>query len=216
MDMKEAMKTRHMVRNYTTKEIPTDLVAQLNDRIKMNNKKHNLTINFVTNDPDAMPVDVNLVLSKNVNNFIILSGKEGDDEKCGYAGTDLMLYATTLGLNTWWVGGIYNHKMAEERAEGVPVGIIAVGYGETQGKPHDSKDFDDVYTYEGIMPEWFRDGIEAALLAPTAKNSQAFTINGKGSKVHLDCDNGPFTGVDTGIIKYHFELGAGSNNFEWV
>ena len=31
----------------------------------------------------------------------------------------------------------------------------------------------------------------------------------------ITCDNGIFTGVDTGLVKYHFELGAGKENFEW-
>ena len=44
---------------------------------------------------------------------------------------------------------------------------------------------------------------------------QAFTIRGKGNKVSISCDNGIFTGVDTGLVKYHFELGAGKDNFEW-
>ena len=57
--------------------------------------------------------------------------------------------------------------------------------------------------------------MKAALLAPTALAKQAFTIRGKGNKVSISCDNGIFTGVDTGLVKYHFELGAGKDNFEW-
>ena len=41
-------------------------------------------------------------------------------------------------------------------------------------------------------------------------------MKGEGSTVHIDCDNGIFSGVDTGLVKYHFELGAGKENFEWV
>lgn len=40
-------------------------------------------------------------------------------------------------------------------------------------------------------------------------------ISGKESKVSISCDNGIFTGVDTGLVKYHFELGAGKDNFAW-
>ncbi|MCR4611548.1 MAG: nitroreductase [Lachnospiraceae bacterium] len=217
MDMIQAMKERHMVRKYTEEKIPKDLVDKLNARIKMNNDKHGLSIKLVLNDGDALSDEVNLVLSKNVNNFFVMAGRPGDDEKCGYAGADLMIYAQSIGLNTWWVGGQYNHKRAQKEAEGaVPVGIIAVGFGETQGRPHDSKSASEVSSYEGTAPKWFEDGIEAALLAPTAKAAQAFTIEGQGTRVHINCDNGVFSAVDTGIIRYHFELGANGASFEWI
>ena len=38
MDMKQAMLERHMVRKYTDKAIPEDVVTKLNDRVRENNK----------------------------------------------------------------------------------------------------------------------------------------------------------------------------------
>ena len=58
--------------------------------------------------------------------------------------------------------------------------------------------------------------MEALLLAPTALNKQAFILRGKGRRVSLRCDNGRFSGVDLGIGKYHFELGAGKERFDWA
>ena len=159
---------------------------------------------MMTNDDSAVPGVIKLILAKGVNNFFIMAGPDGADELCGYCGADLMLYAQTLGLNTWWVGGTYNRKGAQEKIEGAkPVGIIAVGYGQTQGVPHKTKTAEQVSSYDGEAPQWFKNGIEAALLAPTALAS-------------ISCDNGIFTGVDTGLVKYHFELGAGKDSFEWV
>ena len=216
MDMKEAMKARHMVRKYTDRAIPADIVDKLNERVRMNNELHGLSISLMTNDKTAVPGVVRLILAKGVNNFFIMAGPDGADELCGYSGADLMLYAQTLGLNTWWVGGTYNRKGAQEKSEGAkPVGVIAVGYGQTQGVPHKTKTAEQVSSYDGEAPQWFKNGIEAALLAPTALAKQAFTIKGKGNKVSISCDNGIFTGVDTGLVKYHFELGAGKDNFEW-
>ena len=216
MDMKEAMKARHMVRKYTDRAIPADIVDKLNKRVRMNNELHGLSIRLMTNDKTAVPGVVRLILAKGVNNFFIMAGADGADELCGYCGADLMLYAQTLGLNTWWVGGTYNRKGAQEKSEGAkPVGIIAVGYGQTQGVPHKTKTAEQVSSYDGEAPQWFKDGIEAALLAPTALAKQVFTISGTDNKVSISCDNGIFTGVDTGLVKYHFELGAGKDNFEW-
>ena len=216
MDMKEAMKARHMVRKYTGRTIPADIVDRLNKRVRINNEQHGLFIRLMTNDKTAIPGVIRLILAKGVNNYFIMAGSDGADELCGYCGADLMLYAQTLGLNTWWVGGTYNRKGAQQKTEGAkPVGIIAVGYGQTQGIPHKTKTAEQVSSYDGEVPQWFKDGIEAALLAPTALAKQAFTIRGKGNKVSISCDNGIFTGVDTGLVKYHFELGAGKDNFEW-
>ena len=118
-----------------------------------------------------------------------MSGKESADlnERLGYVGADLMLYAQTLGLNTWWIGGTFSKKAVERKVPNQKViGIIVVGYGAT--------------------------GVNAALLAPTAFGKQNFSISGKGRKVALKCDT---CGEDLGLVKYHFELGAGKENFEW-
>ena len=217
MDMKQAMKERHMVRKYTDEPIPEYIVEKLNHRVRENNEQYGLSIKLMTNDDSAVPGVIKLILAKGVNNFFIMAGPDGADELCGYCGADLMLYAQTLGLNTWCVGGTYNRKGAQKKIEGAkPVGIIAVGYGQTQGVPHKTKTAEQVSSYDGEAPQWFKNGIEAALLAPTALAKQAFTIKGKGNKVSISCDNGIFTGVDTGLVKYHFELGAGKDCFEWV
>lgn len=217
MTLQEAMKARHMVRKYTDKAIPADIAAKLNERVKQNNEQYGLSIKLMINDGSAVPGVIKLILAKGVNNFFIMAGPKGADERLGYCGADLMLYAQTLGLNTWWVGGTYNRKGATEKSGGAtPVGIIAVGYGQTQGVLHKTKTADAVSSYAGDVPDWFKEGVDAALLAPTALAKQAFIMKGEGSTVHIDCDNGIFSGVDTGLVKYHFELGAGKENFKWV
>ena len=176
MTMKEAMQERHMVRKYLDKPIPADIVETLNDRIRKLNNDHGIEMKLITEDKSAFSTVVRLILAKGVRNYIILAGKEADDlsEKLGYASADIMLFAQTLGLNTWWVGGTFN-----------------------RGK-------------------WFKDGITAALLAPTALNKQPFNITGDGNKVAINCEGGIFAGANLGLVKYHFEIGAGKENFEWV
>ena len=219
MDMKEAMRKRHTVRKYVDKAIPVEMVKLMNQRIAENNSKYNLYIQLVTNDTFAFGVLAKLILAKGGKNYIVLSGPDEKelDNKLGYCAADLMLYAQTLGLNTWYVGSTYNKKSVSEKAgKGRAIGIVAIGYGATQGVAHKSKKASDVSRYQGDEPDWFKNGVEAALLAPTALNKQAFYIEGKGNKVNITCNNGIFAGADLGIVKYHFELGAGIENFEWV
>jgi len=207
------------VRKYLDDPIPPEIIEKLRARVAENNEKYGLDIKLQINDESVIsPAAVRLLFTKNVKNYFLLAGDPAPDldERLGYCGTDLMLYAQTLGLNTWWVGGTFNKKTTSELAGGKKVvGIIAVGYGATQGVPHRSKKPKKVSSYEGEAPQWFKDGVEAALLAPTAVNRQAFFIKGRGREVSITYNKGSFAGVDLGIVKYHFELGAGKENFEW-
>ena len=65
------------------------------------------------------------------------------------------------------------------------------------------------------MPDWFEKGVEAALLAPTAMNQQKFVFVRKGNAVSAKAKAGFYSKIDLGIVKYHFELGAGRDNFHW-
>ena len=68
---------------------------------------------------------------------------------------------------------------------------------------------------QGTPPDWFIRGIDAALLAPTAMNQQKFTFSLDGSNVTAKAGIGFYSKIDLGIAKYHFELGAGAENFSW-
>lgn len=220
MTIKEAMKERHMVRKYIDKPIPRELVEKLNARIRENNQVHDLSLSLVTGNADGLGAMAKM-LGKGVKNYIILAGPNSVDldEKLGYCGADMILYAQTLGLNTWWVGGMYNAKGAQKNMKNNTMrvnGVLAIGYGQTQGVPHKSKTAAEISSYQGTTPQWFVDGVDALLLAPTALNKQAFTVKGDGNKVSLTCASGHFAGIDLGIGKYHFEVGAGKENFEWA
>ena len=219
MTLEEAMRNRHTVRRYTDRKLPQEILEQLQRRIQKNNQEYGLTMNLVTENTEAFGPALRLFLAKGVRNYAVLAGKDepGLEERLGYCGADLMLFAQTLGLNSWWVGGTFSRKGVQRQAgDGDAVaGVLALGYGATQGTPHKSKRPEDISRYDGTPPEWFSRGVESVLLAPTALNRQAFTIRGSGGTVSMTCENGVFSGVDLGIGKYHFEAGAGKENFTW-
>lgn len=62
---------------------------------------------------------------------------------------------------------------------------------------------------DGPLPDWFKSGMEAAMLAPTAVNQQKFRITLSGDTVKAESLGGFYSKVDLGIVKYHFEIGAG-------
>lgn len=214
------MEKRHTVRKYLDKPLDMDLIGLLNDRIERNNCVYNLTFKLITNNSDGLSSLARLMSNNSVQNYIILADKDNSDldKKIGYCGADLILYAQSLGLNTWWCGGMFNGKNALKHLDNKAVrvnGVIAIGYGKTQGVPHKSKTADQVSHFKGDAPGWFKSGIKALLLAPSALNRQPYIVNGEGNKVSLKVKNGTFSQVDLGIGKYFFELGAGKSNFEW-
>ena len=219
MDLKEAMKARHSVRQYQNKPLDTETVNALQAEIKKCNQESGLHIQLVANEPKAF--DGFMAHYGNfhgVTNYIAMIGKKGGlDETCGYYGERLVLLAQQLGLNTCWVAMTYSKiKTAFVINPGEKLYIvIALGYGETQGVAHKSKTVNDVVKADGQMPEWFQNGMEAALLAPTAMNQQKFLFTLNGRQVAAKAGMGFYAKIDLGIVKYHFEVGAGKENFEW-
>lgn len=46
-------------------------------------------------------------------------------------------------------------------------------------------------------------------------NQQKFMFTLNGDTVTAKAGTGFYTKVDLGIVKYHFEIGAGAENFSW-
>lgn len=144
-------------------------------------------------------------------------------QKCGYYGERLVLLAQQLGLNTCWVAMSYK-KIPEafkiNSGEKLTV-VISLGYGTNQGEEHKSKEASQVSNITEESPDWFKRGVEAALLAPTAMNQQKFnftlTEDNENDKCMVEAETGKgfYTDIDLGIAKYHFEIAAGTDNFSW-
>lgn len=216
MTMTEAMRERHTVRKYTDKALPQEIIEKLNARIDENNSRFGLAVKLITDSADGLNFFAKLA-AKGVKNYFVLAADGGEEaaEKLGYSSSDLMLFAQTLGLNTWYIGGTFNHGVAKYADGKNVIGIVAVGFGETNGIPHKSKSAEQASHYDGEAPDWFKNGVEAALLAPTAVNCQGFRLIGNGNSVKLEKNSAMFTPADRGIVKHHFELGAGKDNFHW-
>ncbi|MDE6060647.1 MAG: nitroreductase [Clostridia bacterium] len=221
MTLSEAMEQRHSVRAYTDKPIEKEKIDALNALIAECNRDGDLHIQLVQNEPKAFDCMLaHYGKFSGVKNYIALIGKDSDDfdEKSGYFGEKLVLFAQTLGLNTCWVAMSYKKiKNAFVVGKGEKLGVvIALGYGKTQGVAHKSKAAEQVANVHGA-PDWFVRGVNAALLAPTAINQQKFKFTFTDrDKVKAEAGVGFYTKLDLGIAKLHFELGAGKENFTWV
>ena len=229
MTLEEAIKARHSVRAYKAQPLTEDIVRVLEKEIEEQNRQGHLHIQLVKNEPKAFQGKLaKYGKFSNVTNYLVMAGQKAEDldERIGYYGEHLVLLAQTLGLNTCWVGLSYSKipgTYVLEEGEVIKA-YIAIGYGETQGVGHKIKTVEKVSNTSDITPSWFRKGVEAALFAPTAVNQQKFFFEYIPAR-----DNQPaqvvakrnfsligYAQLDLGIVKYHFEVGAGKNNFEWV
>jgi hypothetical protein len=201
----------------------------LRNKVLEINRETGLHVQLVTDEPKAFSGIMAYGSFSGVKNYFVMAGKKGDDldEKIGYWGEQLVLLAQTLGLNTCWAGLSYSKIPGTyELEEGEKIACyIALGIGQNPGSGHKVKQAKEVSNASDVTPKWFKKGIEAALLAPTAVNQQRFFIEYLG---HKDFSKLPlvsakptfsmigYTKMDLGIVKYHFELGAGKENFEWA
>ena len=239
MTLQEAIEARHSVRAYKDQPLAEEVVKRLEEEIAEVNQTGSLHIQLIRNEPKAFQGTLaKYGKFRNVTNYMVMAGKKSDDldERIGYYGEHLVLLAQTLGLNTCWVGLSYK-KIPDTYVldEGEVIkAYIAIGYGETQGSSHKIKTIEQVNrtavrtfgsskNASDITPLWYTKGIEAALLAPTAVNQQKFSFEyvGTNNGCHqVRAKKGismiGYTQIDLGIAKYHFEIGAGREHFDWV
>ena len=225
-----AIAARHSVRAYKEQPIAGDALAAIREKIEEVNMAGDLHVQLVLDEPKAFLCPMaRYGKFRGVRNYLVMAGKKADDldERVGYYGEQIVLLAQTLGLNTCWVGVSYSKTPgAFVLDEGEKVAcVIAIGYGETQGVSHKIKSPADVSNASDLTPRWFNEGVNAALLAPTAVNQQRFHFeyvgfDGENKKKRVIAKKGTsmigYTQMDLGIAKCHFEIAAGKDNFEWA
>lgn len=209
----DAIKSRHSVRIYDPVKIEKEKADKIRKKIEEINEEGSLRFEFVE--------DAGKIYSRFTNKIsglgtapsvIVCCGRESDtlEERIGYYGEKLVLFIQELGLNTCWTG-IFNKAEAKKHVEinSRLVVCIAVGHGRNKGIRHKSKRASQVTDKIGEKPYWFNKGVEMALLAPTALNQQKFEIKlNDDESVDIVNKGGPFSQVDLGIVRYHFEVGS--------
>ncbi len=216
MDIKEAIKERHSVRNYKDIPIDGDVAEKLNNIIRECNEESGLNFQLICNDPECFDTFLaHYGNFKNANNYIAVVGNKSIDkldEKAGYYGEKIVLEAQMMGLNTCWVAGTYGKgKCKASLSDGDKIiCVIAIGYGENNGNNHKSKALDKLCSVPvSEMPDWFKEGLEAAMQAPTAVNQQRFVVSLENGEPVIKAKMGPMTQIDLGIVKYNFEAASG-------
>ncbi len=220
MDIITAMYERNSVRRYTDEPLRADDVEKINGEIEKINAESGLRFILVTNEPEAFTGKMaSYGHFSGCTDYIVCIGHKHRDEDIGYFGEKLVLFCQSIGVNSCWVALTYSKgkvKFTLNKGEKFYI-VISLGYGIHQGRPHKNKPIESLCKCNGEMPQWFKNAMDGALTAPTAINQQKFHFELIGDKkVKAKALLGPYSKMDLGIVKYHFELGSGDYDFEWV
>lgn len=194
------MKKRSSRRKYTDRLIDAKCVKQLEDSIALYNKESGLKMKLIVENGWKLfnGFRKSYGLFVGVQNYIAMIGSNDLTdrmEKVGHFGERIILEATSMGLSTCRVGTSYdkNTAMSLCNRDEVLDCVIAIGY---SNEKHSLKERIMEYsihrhnkTKETLMkikepvPEWFKLGMDAVYLAPTARNLRPFVFRYKDGQV---------------------------------
>lgn len=209
MDILEIMRNRHSVRQYKDQAIEETKRQELNSYIKEVNNESKLSIQIFYDESkcfDSFMAHYGKFV--NVKNYIAIVGNKNEQEKAGYYGEKIVLKCQEMGLNACWVAMTHGKAQAKIKKGQKLLIIISLGYGDTQGVAHKSKSIEELCSADEDVP-WFKTGMEAVSLAPTAMNQQKFFFELKKGVVTAKSLGGFYSKIDLGIAKYHFEAVTG-------
>ncbi len=227
MTLSEAIDARHSVRRYLNEPLTADQAAALQAAVERINREAGLHVQLVLNEPRGFSTGLAYGTFKGVGNYLVMAGRKAPDlnERVGYYGEQLVLLAWQLGLGSCWAGLTYRSVKDAYRLEPGEkvVCMIALGHPDDERRRPRRKRAEQVSNVSDLTPAWFRQGVEAAIKAPTAVHQQKFYLE------YLDAGQGlprvrarrlfslvGYTQTDLGIVKLHFEIGAGRENFAWA
>ena len=232
MTLLNAIQSRHSVRHYISQPLSQEVVDVLQAKIDECNRAGNLHIQLVLNEKKGFSGMMAYGSFSGVENYLVMAGVDSTssstenhlkslDERIGYYGQQIVLLAEQLGLGTCWAGISYRKVKGTYELQGKEkiACMISLGYPDDPGRNMKKKSVEQLSNVSPDTPDWFRNGVEAARLAPTAINQQKFHfeyIAPNMVKASRGFSMVGYTKMDLGIAKLHFEIGAGKENFEWV
>ncbi len=216
-----AMKKRCSRRKYIDRPVEPKYVQLLEDSIALCNKESGLNIKLVIGSGEELfnGFRKSYGLFVGVQNYIAMIGSKelpNRMEKVGRFGEKIILEATAMGLSTCWVGTNYDKKAATTlcRANDTLDCVIAIGYSDKKhslkermmeyGMHRQNKAKKTLTEAQEPVPEWFKQGVDAVYLAPTARNLRPFVFKYKDGQVTASITIPRETAmIDLGIAKLH-------------
>jgi len=240
----QSIRDRISVRTYDDRRIEIELMNKLNISIDLINQEVNEKMRFqiITNQDTNTQEPIKLGtygVIKGTNTYIAgIIKQDGHEVELGYQLEKLVLYATSLGLGTCWLGGTYNRKDFENYLSLVDkeslVILIAIGYKKDKlsmmdsavrfvAKSNQRKPWEEIFFNESIEHALNKEllgdystVLDLVRIAPSASNKQPWRIVKRDKYYDIYLCRTPGYGIvgydiqlnDIGIAKCHFECSA--------
>ncbi len=233
MSVIQLIKERKSVRSYTGESLTSEHSDKIKDCINQlivpfgAKARIELIHTQVGNEP--VKLGTYGVIS-GATSFLALIGEESPISElgAGYIFEQVVLYCTSLGLGTCWLGATFNSKdfLSQIKLENneklliiSPVGykrekktflesIMRAGAGSDSRKPFNSLFFKG--TFDTPLNETdageYQVPLEMVRLAPSASNKQPWRVVMENGKIHFYHRPGRFSINDIGIALCHFEM----------
>lgn len=227
----EIIKERHSVRSYKEDSLSQEIIDNIEKYIEdlENPFDVKIRIRFIKKEKYDGVVRLGTYgVIKGAKYYLIgvCENKEFALEALGYAFEKAILYCTSLGLGTVWLGGTFNKSSFEKTInlredEILPV-ISPVGYkGDEKSfigsfiKEHrnNRKAFSELFFENDFSNELnnnddeFYEALEMVRLAPSSVNSQPWRIVKEGENFHIyNSGKRKMNKIDIGIALSHIDL----------
>ena len=212
LNVRKAMELRQSMRTYRKEALAGELRHKLENSFKDNQGPFGLPVRFALVDTDKKEEDVKLGtygVIKGATTFLCaaVEKKPRYEENLGYALEEIILYATSLGLGTCWLGGTFkrgefakalNLKASEELPAITPVGFSAdkrslleslmVKYVGARNRKSFQELFFDKSFETPLDPEaagTFKEALEMVRIGPSASNKQPWRVVKDGERYHF-------------------------------
>lgn len=223
-----AIDVRTSRRTYLEQRIDWNKVKQIEELVSRCNAESGLHIQFIENGKELFQgFKSSYGMFHGVQSYFAMVGGKTIPhlrEAIGYYGELIVLECTEMGLGTCWIAGTYDKEECgkqihlgdnEELTSIVTVGCVkqdktlkekAISIATHSGK---RKKFEELITPPSGLPDWVVKGVEAVMKAPSAVNKQPVSFTYENGTVKASVENKEsHQGIDLGIARAHFELGA--------
>lgn len=230
----EIIEQRHSVRTYSEQAISPSILADITSYIKKVTKPYDgkVRIQLLSKEIDNQKVKLGTYgVIKGAQYYLAGAAYKSDysHEKLGYVLEEIVLYCTSLGLGTVWLGGTFsksqfakamNLQQDEELLIVVPIGyeaekksLIASLMGNNNQK---RKAFGELF-FDGNTntpltedsAKQYAKALEMVRRAPSAVNAQPWRVIKEGDTLHFYTANSKSMHlIDLGIGLAHFHLTA--------
>lgn len=194
MNLYEAIFSRKSVRSYTNEAVSDDILDKVRNQFNQISAPFgNVKADYAVLDNRKGQMHMLSMFSVKAPYYLAFYSDQSQNSmlNMGFIMEEMVLFLTTLGLGTCFIGSKRVRHEYQTKGELEMVGLIAFGHakGEATRKSADANrlPMDEICVFKEIPRQWMRQLLEAARLAPSALNSQPWRFVVYDNRIHIFC-----------------------------